>query len=122
MELQGISTDKLESKLAFYRQALGEKMGVVPDLSANGISVTAMVPHKHANGLMVITERLLQAQQEKVVDELFEDIQTLEQATARLHLIRALLLEIDDGPEFRGKNAARAALADLSIEVKKISF
>jgi len=121
MELQGISNDKLESKLEFYRQALGEKLGAA-DLTANGISVTAMVPQIHANGLMVITERLLQGQQEQVVDQLFEDIQTLEQATARLHLIRALLQEIDDGPDFRGKNAARAALADLSIEVKKIKF
>jgi len=118
MELQGIN---VEAKLEFYRKALGEKMGQA-DLSGQGISVTARVEPKHANGLMIMTERLLQAQQEQVVDELFENIVTLEQATNRLHLIRALLLEIDDGPEFRGKNAARAALADLSIEVKKIKF
>ena len=120
LNLQGIKAETTESKLEFYRKALGEKMGAVY-LSAGGVSIMSNVQPKHAEGLMVLCEHLFQAQEgELKVDELFQDIETLDQASHRLNLIRGLLEQIDDEEDFPGKQKARAALADLSLELKRL--
>ena len=57
-----------------------------------------------------------------MLSDLFQDIATLDEARNRLSLITALLEQIDneDSPKFqKAKKAARAALADLSLELKK---
>ncbi len=122
MELQGIQVEAMEKKLAFYRSALAEKLGA--NISAETVNLLASLPEKHYEGALLLADYLLsQEQGESMLSDLFQDIATLDEARNRLSLITALLEQIDneDSPKFqKAKKAARAALADLSLELKKV--
>ena len=119
LNLQGIKTETTEAKLEFYRKALSERLGEA-DLSAEKVNLMASLHPKHHEGCLMLGDFLQAQEQGRLLEELLADVETLQQAADRLNLIRSLLATIDDEKEFPGKQKARAALADLSLELKKL--
>ena len=120
MNLQGIQVEDMEKKLSFYRLALSEKLGA--NISAETVNLLASLPEKHYQGALLLDDFLQAQGKDEILDELLSGLQTLDQAQRRLSLIHGLLSEIDDEDEesFPGKAKARAALADLSLDLKKL--
>jgi len=80
----------------------------------------ASLPEKHLDGALKMHEFLQAQDRAQVMDEMFRDIQTLSEGANRLSLIRELLAEVDNADDFPGREKARAFLADLSREMKKL--
>ena len=118
LNFQGIRAEATEEKLAWYRAALADKLGA--DISGEKVNLMASLHPKHYDGVLLLADFLQAQEQGQLLDQLFRDIETLDQASNRLSLIRALLEQVDNEGAFEGKEAARAALADLSLEVKRL--
>ena len=116
--LQGIRAEATERKLAWYRAALSEKLGA--DFSAERVNLMASLNPMHHKGALSLGDYLQAQGGSANLDELFRDIVTLDEASNRLDLIRTLLEQVDNEEDFEGKREARAALADLSLEAKKL--
>ena len=117
--LQGIRAEATERKLAWYRAALSEKLGAT-DFSAEKVNLMAALNPMHHKGALSLGDYLQAQGGSANLDQLFRDIVTLDEASNRLDLIRTLLEQVDNEEDFEGKREARAALADLSLEVKKL--
>ena len=128
MELQGIQAEQqteikdLRSKLEWWRQQGSKLLRSQENFSAEKVNLLASLSEKHYQGTLVLGDFLQAQGKDEILDELLSDLQTLDQAQRRLSLIHGLLSEIDDEDEesFPGKAKARAALADLSLDLKKL--
>ncbi len=127
MELQGIQAEQqteikdLRSKLEWWRQQGSKLLRSQENFSAERVNLLASLSEKHYQGTLLLGDFLQAQGKDEILDELLSDLQNLDQAQRRLSLIHALLLEIDNESEedLPGKKKIRAALADLSLELKK---